>query len=446
MNPLAQATSLAKGLAFISTLIAQSRMREELYVRRYESKTRDDQSFQQSHREYKNGLERLYRQVLKFQATTYCYFTNDSASRLLSDMIKQNNWDQLIDGVREQEAMFAKLATTWSDIQYDNECSAAENRHKEMMNLWFTIGANVSSLERAVKDAQEQKDRIELLQWLCDIDHTELYNSARRKHTDGTGEWLIDRSDEFRTWEERIVSKSFLWLHGKGMYGILVIIISVYNPFESANRSSAGSGKSILSSSVIRHLQDRHKGNALNVLAYFYFSFSDIQKQKVDGMLSSLIRQISAHRPYIPRSVQSLGEYKNKGGRPDTDTLIEALIASMQGFSAVYIILDALDECPMLDGERKKLLNSLRHILKKAPDSLHILCTSRKEVDIDKAMKPLLFESWGTEVDLSIRRQVLDHDISQYIDSILADSEYDTWPKDIKAESRNALMEKADCM
>ncbi|KAL7904284.1 ankyrin repeat-containing domain protein [Trichoderma velutinum] len=423
MNPLKQMASLAKGLAFSSTLIAQSRIREELYVRRYEVETNNGQSFQQSHREYKNGLEQLYRQILKFQVTSYCYFTDDSASRICLDVIKRNNWDQLVDGIREQETLFAKLATTWRDIQYDNECSAAENRHQKAMNLWFTIGRNVSILERAVKDAQEQNDRIELLRWLCDIDHTELYNNARSKHKDGTGEWLIDRSEAFNAWEESIALKSFLWLHGK-----------------------AGSGKSILSSSVIKHLEDQYKGNAMTVVAHFYFSFSDIEKQKVDGMLASLIKQISAHRPYIPQSVQRLAEYKNKGGRPDTETLIEALIASMQGFSAVYIIIDALDECPMLNDERKKLLNSVRHILKAAPDSLHVLCTSRKENDIDKAIKPLFVERWGAELDLNIQREALNDDISKYIDSILADAEYDTWPEDIKEESRNALTEKADGM
>ncbi|KAL5085108.1 hypothetical protein Trisim1_010896 [Trichoderma cf. simile WF8] len=423
LNPSTQMASLAKGLEFVSTLIAQSRMREELYVRRYELKPSEGQSFQQSHREYKIGLEQLYRQILKFQVTTYCYFTNDSASRLRLDIIKRNNWDNLVNGIREQDMLFGKLATTWRDIQYDDECLAAENRHQKAMNLWFTIGENVSSLERAVKDAHEQKDRIDLLRWLCDIDHTELYNSARGKHKGGTGEWLLDRSEAFKAWEESMVSKSFLWLHGK-----------------------AGSGKSILSSSVIKRLQDRHKGNSMSVLAYFYFSFSDVQKQKVDGMLSSLIRQISAHRPYIPQSVQSLGEYKNNGGRPDTETLIEALIASIQGFSAVYIITDALDECPTLNGERKRLLNSLCDILNAAPDSLHMLCTSRKENDIDKAIRPLLCDPWGAEIDLSVQRKVLDDDIGKYIDSILADTEYDTWPTDIKEESRHALIDKADGM
>lgn len=209
--------SLAKGLEFISTLIAQSRMREELYIRRYGSKTHEDQPFQHSHREYKNGLERLYRQILKFQARAYCYFTDSSASRFCLDIMKRNDWDQLIDEIRAQETTFATLCVIWRDIQYDNECLASHNRHKEAMSLWFTIGTDVSKLERAVREAQDQKGRIDLLKWLCNIDHTELYNSARHKHIDGTSEWLINRRKIFKEWEKSIALKSFLWLHGKGM-------------------------------------------------------------------------------------------------------------------------------------------------------------------------------------------------------------------------------------
>jgi ATP/maltotriose-dependent transcriptional regulator MalT len=213
-----------------------------------------------------------------------------------------------------------------------------------------------------------------------------------------------------------------------------------------SNSFAAGSGKSVLSSSVIKHLQDQHISNATVVLAYFYFSFSDSRKQAVDGMLSSLIRQISARRPMLPQAVQSLGEYKIRGGRPDTETLIKALIASIQGFSTAYIIIDALDECPMINDERKKLLNTLGYILKVAPNSLHMFCTSRKEEDIDKAIRPLLSETFGEEVDLSNQKEVLNDDIAQYIDSVLAGADFNTWPDYIKDESRKVLMEKADGM
>jgi hypothetical protein len=209
--------SLAKGLEFISTLIAQSRMREELYLRHYELKIQKDQPLQQSNYEYKSCLERLYRQILRFQAKAYCYLTDSSASRFCIDIIKQNGWKQLLDGVREQEAMFVELSATWRDIRYDNECLAADNRHQETMNLWFTIGTNVSNLERAIQESQNQRSRIDLLEWLCSIDHTELHNSARHSHACDTGEWLINRAEIFKAWEKSTTLKSFLWLHGKGV-------------------------------------------------------------------------------------------------------------------------------------------------------------------------------------------------------------------------------------
>lgn len=431
--------SLAKGLEFISTLIAQSRMREELCLHRYGLKTQEYQPLQKSHCEYKNGLEQLYRQILKFQARAYCYFTDGSAYRFCFDIMKQNDWDQLIGGICDQETMFSKLSETWRDIHYSDECLAAENRHQETINLWFTIGESVSSLERAIQEAQHQKSRIDLLNWLCDIDYTALYNSARHSHADGTGEWLIG---DIQGMGEEYRAQVCLMASWKRYVSKLAVYLFVYI-LGFSNTLIAGSGKSVLSSSVMKHLLDQHKGNAANVLAYFYFTFSDSQKQTVDGMISSLIRQISARRPNIPQAVQSLGKYKNRGGRPDTETLI---VASMRGFSAVYIVFDALDECPITNDERKKLLNSLRHILKAAPDSLHMFCTSRKEADIDKALRPLLLEPLGDEIDLSNRTENLNGDIAQYIDSILTDANYNTWPKAVKEEARRMLMKKADGM
>lgn len=163
-------------------------------------------------------------------------------------------------------------------------------------------------------------------------------------------------------------------------------------------------------------------------------------------MLASLIKQITAHRPYIPETVQRLGEFKNKGGRPDCKTLEEALVTSMYGFSAVYIIIDALDECPVVNNERKKLLISLQRIFTKAPNSLHIFYTSRKEFDIEATMRPMLSLPFAAEVDLSMRRYSLDNDIGRYIDFTLQAAEYNSWPESIKEKSIVTLVEKADGM
>lgn len=163
-------------------------------------------------------------------------------------------------------------------------------------------------------------------------------------------------------------------------------------------------------------------------------------------MLASLIKQICSRRPDIPKSIKCLEEYKNKGHRPDTKTLENALLASMSGFSAVHVVVDGIDECPQLDIQREKLLKSLHRILVDAPDNLHVLLTSRKEVDIDLELRDLLSPPTRMEIDLLVRQEAINRDISLYIDSTLATKSYESWPDDVKEEAREVLIEKADCM
>jgi len=222
LNPSEQAASLAKGLEHISGLIAQSRMWEELYVRCYESKAqsapaaRDDDlsTAVQSHIEYKTQLEILYRKILKFQVASYCYYS--STFQLGRDVVKWNDWDKLLDDIREGERVFASISETWRDMKYYDECAAADRRHREAMLRWDAMGAEVAGLRRAVEGAQSETKRAKLLAWLCDIDPSERHNAARNIHKEGTGDWLVEESKQFRAWEE--VPSSLLWLHGKGMF------------------------------------------------------------------------------------------------------------------------------------------------------------------------------------------------------------------------------------
>lgn len=189
MNASSQSATLVEELKYISALIAQSRMREELYVECYEVRTGGHENFQQSHVEYKTALERLYRQILKFQATSYCYYSNNSAFRLGLDAIKWNGWEQLASEVRVREDLFKSFEQLWRDKQHLEERFAAEK-------------------------AMDKHHLEELLRWLCDIDPSSMYNTSRDRYEAGTNEWLVKDSEEFRTWET--TAKSLLWLHGKG--------------------------------------------------------------------------------------------------------------------------------------------------------------------------------------------------------------------------------------
>lgn len=166
------------------------------------------------HHEYKSSLEMLYREILRFQAASYCHYASNDAFRLGLDMVKWTDWHELLGRVHDQERNFAAVEALWRDFQYDEECSAAERRHQESLHQWSEMGTDLSSLRSAVERAQAEKSRFELLHWLCDVDPSEMYNAARDKHGAGTGEWLTKESEEFKAWEES--PASLLWLHGKG--------------------------------------------------------------------------------------------------------------------------------------------------------------------------------------------------------------------------------------
>lgn len=191
MNISSQNACQAKGLKYISSLIAQSQMREEIYIKRYESQASGHEEFQRSHREYKAALERLYRQILRFQAKICCHYSNNSALRHGLDAVMWDDWDQLVNNVCERDTEFAAIEQIWRDVQ---------------------------RLEERLADrvAISQKERKELLDWLCDVDPSSLYKTARKGHEAGTNEWLIKDSKEFKTWETS--AGSLLWLHGKGKH------------------------------------------------------------------------------------------------------------------------------------------------------------------------------------------------------------------------------------
>ncbi|KAL8285848.1 hypothetical protein RB597_002768 [Gaeumannomyces tritici] len=421
-NPAEQDATLAKGLGHISTIIVRSRIWEDLYFRRYESTAGQHELSLPSHTEYKEVLEKLYFHILKFQAKAHCYYSQSTALRLGRDMIKWDGWDELFNGVEDQIRILTALHDDWRDKKYDEECVRLETRHQESTHSLQAIGADLTGLRNAVEQARADAERRRLLEWLCDSDHTALYNAARDLHEGGTGDWLVKDSEEFKTWKESSEG-SLLWLHGK-----------------------AGAGKSVLSSSVIQHLKDEYAAEPDAAIAYFFFSFSDSKKQSLSVMLASLVRQLCASRPDTPLPVKRLGQYKDGGGRPDTKTLETALLATTRGFSAVFVVIDALDECPTLGKERAKLLDSLGRITSPMPGNLHIICTSRPELDIKTAMDAFLSRSHGAAINLTTDQSKHNGDIGLYIDTMLASADYNSWPPDLKADAKDLLLKKADGM
>jgi hypothetical protein len=214
-------------------------MREELYRNRYESSTSngDLKGFEKSHIGYRDTLKELYLRILKFQATSVCYYSKHGALKVGRDMVKWDDWDSLLSDIETQERSFLAVNELWKDKTYEEECAELVRRHQESMERLELVGSGLSTLQKAVEDAQKDGQRSELLGWLSSVDPSARYNSDREKHEANTGYWLLNDSEKFKAWKH--APNSFLWLHGKGIIIALSfrILTDLY---------VAGSGKSIL--------------------------------------------------------------------------------------------------------------------------------------------------------------------------------------------------------
>jgi hypothetical protein len=264
--------------------------------------------------------------------------------------------------------------------------------------------------------SQSQEDRLgKICKWLSAPDPSTNYHKAHKQRQAETGLWLVE-GEQFNRWKASAASR--LWL-----YGIL------------------GCGKTILSSAIIENLQ-QHCGNDTSmVTAYFYFDFNDTQKQVLEPMLRSLLYQLLQRAVTIPKGIDMLFASCENGRPPSLDAFLKVLRSTLQEFTQVYIVLDALDECI----QRSDLLEMLKTVARWQLDNVHLLMTSRKERDIESSLESFVVE----EDTVCLQRDVVDKDIQRYVQQRLSDhKDLAKWSKDpaIKQEIEAALMRGANGM
>lgn len=130
-------------------------------------------------------------------------------------------------------------------------------------------------------------------------------------------------------------------------------------------------------------------------MAYFAFDFKDNHKQTRLDLISSLLTQLAARSDLCSDKLSRLHSIHNPGGRMPTgadleDCLIDMISLPDQGH--VYIIIDAIDECPDAPGvpsPREEVLELLEKLVKLHLPNLRLCVTSRHERDIQAVLEPL---------------------------------------------------------
>ena len=183
-------------------------------------------------------------------------------------------------------------------------------------------------------------------------------------------------------------------------------------------------------------------------MAYFYFDFRDVDKQKLQNLLPSLLIQLSARSDSCCDTLSRLYSSHNRGVQKPNDCAMTECLKEMFTLDKqcpTYIILDAIDECPLrssVGSPREEVLDFINELAGLHLQNVHICVTSRPEIDIQAILRPLTAHPVSLHNQSGQRQNIAD-----YVRSFVStDRRMRRWRDEDKDLVIKTLPEKADGM
>jgi hypothetical protein len=203
------------------------------------------------------------------------------------------------------------------------------------------------------------------------------------------------------------------------------------------------------SSAVIQHIDGLFDAGSA-YLAFFFFDFQDSGKQDVYALLSSFVIQLSDQSDSYCDKLLALYSSHRRGSespKPGYDALMECLkdMLFSAGQVPVYLIIDALDECPDnygIPSPRGKVLELVKGLVELHLPNLRLFATSRPESDIRTVLDPLNCTSLSLHDQEGQRTDIVDY-INHIIDS---EAKMKRWREEDKSLVIRTLSDRADGM
>lgn len=230
---------------------------------------------------------------------------------------------------------------------------------------------------------QDQQHRQEILDWLTPIDYAAQQSDFVRRRQTGTGQWLLD-SKEYQQWVA--AKKETLFCPGV-----------------------PGAGKTMMASIVVDHLHNTFRVDDSIGICYIYCSFRNTDKQNLDDLMAALLKQLLYSRSLPLGGVRDLYDlHRERHTRPSMDELRKTLHSLAMGYSRLFVVVDALDECQTSDGCQSRFISELLAL--QSTMGANILATSRISSEI------------ATRFDGAVLKEIraIDDDIGKYLDSNLS--------------------------
>ena len=204
-----------------------------------------------------------------------------------------------------------------------------------------------------------------------------------------------------------------------------------------------------ISSAIIEDIKNTREA-PLALTAYYYFDFKDTSKRDISGLLASLLFQLGDYSDLCWGILHQLYISSRDGSEQPSEAALATCLKNMTeiaGQIPIYVVLDALDECPNATGTpsaREKVLNFVEDLVQSNHPNLYICITSRPEQDLQAVLNPLTSASSRVSLHEESGQK---EDIKNYIRSFVnSDRAMRRWREEDKEFVINTLSERAQGM
>ncbi|GFN18713.1 hypothetical protein AtubIFM55763_007650 [Aspergillus tubingensis] len=365
-----------------------------------------------------SALVNLYVAALKLLIFASKRFKEHTASHLVGAFLRPQTGQDHVTNLKNR---FAELLEIVQHCQNEITGQMSENINDILKVLEKFRGFD-SFVVKSFNALFEQMDEwrvSDILTWISPHKPFDRHNPKKKDRAADTCQWIL-HDPIFEDWE-RSISPEVTWLQG-----------------------SIGTGKSFLTSMVIDHLLETREPN--EGLAFYYCERRGQSFQLSGDVIRSLLRQLACppekESPSIKirKDVQSLfAKMKDQETEPDIETCTQYLRQSVDQYSRITVVLDALDEC---DKEsRHELFKIISLLLTQSEYSVRVFVSARPEPDIMACFEgfPVIYtDNPGVEKDIRsfIRNRI----------TYLWDNKWTSISKEVQTETIDTLTEKSNGM
>ncbi len=156
---------------------------------------------------------------------------------------------------------------------------------------------------------------------------------------------------------------------------------------------------------MVDHLRSQFLAQKTVGIAYLYFRYDDEKSQVLTDLMGSIVQQLAQRRGILDPYIKAMYEtHTANRGRPTVDIYRNIIAAQMEKLDKIYIVADALDECPEI--RRRDFLLEINRLASKA----NIFLTSRDNTNVKQYFA-------GDMEELIIR--ATDDDVQRYVEGRL---------------------------